>query len=505
MIGPYLEIRGVKKSFPSVQALKGVDFDAYSGEVLALIGANGAGKSTLMNILGGVMKQDAGSIRIGGEQVALSSPLDATAIGISFVHQEMALLPSLTVAENMFITSFPRSKAKLIDIKKAREDGQRILDSLTEGLNPKNLVRDLSTGDQQMVEIARALLSDPRLIIFDEPTSSLSDTEKQRLFAVIKRLKSRGATIIYITHLLDEVFSLADRAVVLRNGEVAGSSRISDLSYDEIVRLMIGSEEIDRYFHRDSTTMDNIAIRVSGIESREILNDISFQLKKGEIVGLWGLLGSGRTELIRALVGLDRIDRGRIEILRDGVLVERTPKQVLNEVGLITENRRDDGLLLPLSLRENMSLANIRSLIQFWPFVDRKKEIETIQRFMERLRIKASDYEQAVGTLSGGNQQKVVVGRWLQREPKIFFMDEPTRGLDVGAKSEIYRIIDQLAREGATILLVSSDIDELTGLSDRYLVLHQGELVAELPHGTSKNELMIHATGAGKARTEAAK
>ena len=502
MSDAYLKIQGVKKAFRSVQALKGVNLEAHAGEVLALIGANGAGKSTLMNILGGVLEPDEGTIYFDGKEVSFSNPLDATAQGVSFVHQEMALLPSLTIAENMYISTFPRGAAGLIDKKKAHAEGQEVLNSLTDGLDPRTEVRALSTGDQQMVEIARALLTNPRLIIFDEPTSSLTDSEKKRLFTVIEKLKSRGATVIYITHLLDEVFTICDRAVVLRDGEVVGGGKLSDLTYDDIVRLMIGSEELERYFHRESHAPGDVVLKVERLRSEGVLKEVNFELRAGEVVGLWGLLGAGRTELVRAIVGLDPIDGGTIQLERSGKLVEMAPKEVLLEVGLITENRREDGLLLPLSLRENMSLANLRALLKFWPFVDFEREKEVVQKYVERLGIKASSVEQSAGTLSGGNQQKVVVGRWLQRQPSIFLMDEPTRGLDVGAKSEIHRIIDELAKEGATVLFITSDIDELVGLSDRYLVIHQGELVASLPQSASKNELMLQATGAGKA-TEA--
>jgi ABC-type sugar transport system ATPase subunit len=499
MNAPYLRIENVKKSFRSVQALKGVNLQAYSGEVLALIGANGAGKSTLMNILAGVLTPDEGSLYLDGKPVSFTNPLEATAQGISFVHQEMALLPSLTIAENMYITTFPRNHTGLIDKKRAYAEGQKVLDDLTDGLDPRTEVRALSTGDQQMVEIARALLTNPRLIIFDEPTSSLTESEKNRLFQVIKRLKSKGATIIYITHLLDEVFTICDRAIVLRDGKVVGGRELSDLTYDDIVRMMIGNEDLARYFHRDSVAPGEVVLKVDSLKSEGVLKDVSFELRAGEVVGLWGLLGAGRTELVRAMVGLDPVDSGTIYLNESGTLESKSPKQILWKVGLITENRREDGLLLPLSLRENMSLANLRSLLKFWPFVDFRREGETVQKYMYRLDIKASSAEQSVGTLSGGNQQKVVVGRWLQRQPKIFLMDEPTRGLDVGAKSEIHQIIDELAQQGATVLVISSDIDELIGLSDRYLVMHQGELVKSLPYGSTKNELMLHATGARKA------
>ncbi len=496
MSEPFLTIEGVSKSFPGVQALRDVDLEAYPGEALALIGANGAGKSTLMNILGGVVEKDAGRIRLGGEEVHFRTPLDAAKRSISFVHQEMALLPSMTIAENIFVTSFPRNAISLIRKSDMERECDEIVSRLREGLTPDMRVDTLSPGDQQMVEIARALRTSPRLIIFDEPTSSLTEREKERLFDVIGRLKEDGVTIIYITHILDEVFSICERAAVLRNGESVGGGFIKDLTYQEIVRLMIGEQEIEGYFKRETHTAGETALRVSGLAREGVLNDISLDLRSGEVVGLWGLLGSGRTELVRAVVGLDPIDEGIVALRVDDRLQPLKPKEVHKRVGIITENRRFDGLLLPMTVRENMSLANLRSLIGRLGLVRRVQEEKTTQEYVEELSIKVSSIEQRCGTLSGGNQQKVIVSRWLQRRPQVFLMDEPTRGLDVGAKTEIHRIIGDLAASGAAILVITSDIDEIMALSDRYTVMHKGRIVAELPRGAGKAELMGPATGA---------
>ncbi len=495
MAEPYLKMVSVKKGFPGVQALKGVDFEAYAGEALALIGANGAGKSTLMNVLGGILRPDEGEIQIEGRAVTITTPLDASMHGIAFVHQEMAMLPTLSIADTMFVANFP-TRAGVIDYKTTRERCIQALKRLGCNFDPATRIRDLSPGDQQMVEIARALLSDPRIIIFDEPTSSLTSREKVRLFEVIQSLKKQGVTVIYITHLMDEVFNICERAQVLRNGETVGGGLIKDLTYEDIVRLMIGTKEINRYFEHHTSTIGEPVLKVEGLSRKGVLDNISFELRKGEVVGLWGLLGSGRTEIARAVVGLDPIDGGTIQVRANGGLKTINPGEAKNWVGMVTENRREEGLLLPMSVKHNLSLANLRALAdRLYPFINFKLETAQSKKYVERLGIKISSLEQKVANLSGGNQQKVVVGRWLQRNPIIFFMDEPTRGLDVGAKADIRAIIGELAAEGAALMVISSDIDEIMSLGDRYLVMHRGRLVKELGAGASKEELMAAAAG----------
>jgi ABC-type sugar transport system ATPase subunit len=493
---PFLRMVGVKKSFPGVQALKGVDFEAYAGEALALIGANGAGKSTLMNVLGGVILPDEGEILIEDQPVIIRNPKEAADLGIAFVHQEMALLPTMTIAENMFVGNFPLNRG-FIDAKQIKEKSVVTLKRLGHDFPPDVKVRDLSPGDQQIVEIARALLSKPRIIIFDEPTSSLTSREKERLFEVIRSLKREGVVIIYITHLLDEIFNICERAVVLRNGETVGGGMLADLKSEEIVRMMIGAKDVSTYFQHRDTNIGDVILRVEGLTREGILRDISFELCEGEVLGLWGLMGSGRTELARALVGLDPVDRGILKLRKNGELMPIRPREAKRWIGMVTENRREEGLLLPKSVKVNMSLANLESLIsRVWPLVDTKKEDELAKTFVERLTIIVSSLDQPVETLSGGNQQKVVVGRWLQRQPIIYIMDEPTRGLDVGAKAEIRKVILDLADAGAAVILISSDIDQIMSMSDRFLVLHQGQIISELPGGTSKDELITAAAGA---------
>lgn len=492
---PLLRMVGIKKSFPGVQALKGVDLELCSGEVLALIGANGAGKSTLMNVLGGVITADEGDIYIQGERVSIRSPLNAAKLGIAFVHQETALMPTMTVAENMRISDFP-TRMGLIDVKSVEEDCVRVLSRFGVEISPRALIRDLSPGERQMVEIGRALLGEARIIIFDEPTSSLTGREKTRLFEVIGSLKRAGVAIIYITHFLDEVFEVCERAIVLRDGETVGGGMLRDLTRGDIVRLMVGDKEITRYKRRKAGGTGEPVMRVHGLSRRDALDNISFTLHKGEILGLWGLLGSGRTELARACVGLDPIDKGIIEIEHNGVLKPIHPREAKSWIGMVTENRREEGLLLPMSVKANISLANLRALIShIWPFIDSRREAHLARDLVRRLDISVSSLDQAVETLSGGNQQKVVIARWLERGPSIYIMDEPTRGLDVRAKAEIRNIVMELADRDAAVLLISSEIEELMGLADRFLVMSRGRIVAEYPADASTEDLMAAAAG----------
>jgi len=499
MTATSLRLIDIRKSFPGVVALNGISLEASSGEVLALIGANGAGKSTLMNVLGGIVRMDAGVIEIDGRAMELRSPLEAKTMGIAFVHQEMALLPTMSIVDNMYISGYPRRPDGLIDYRKAERRCSEVLETLGCRIPPRTRIKSLGAGDRQMVEIARALLSDPKIIIFDEPTSSLSSAEKTRLFAVIRSLKERGATVIYITHFLDEIFALCDRALVLRNGEVAGGGRVAELDYESIVQLMLGRSDLDA--SRREREMDSapgeVVLKVTELEQKGSFEGVNLELRSGEVVGLWGLLGSGRSEIARALAGLDHVDGGRVEVRSRGALRRIKSGEAKTWIGMITENRREDGLLSQSSIRKNISLASLPSLLsKFWPFIDEKREKAEAGRLIERLGIKSAGMEFPVATLSGGNQQKVILSRWLQKNPPVLIMDEPTRGLDVGAKLEIQARISSLAREGSAILVISSEIEEIMSISDRYLVIYKGRIVAELGADASKESLLSAAVGA---------
>jgi ABC-type sugar transport system ATPase subunit len=495
MPAPFLQMRNIRKRFGTVEALKGVTLEAHAGEALALIGANGAGKSTLMNVLGGVFLPDEGEILLDDRPIRLSSPLAAEAHGIAFVHQEMAMLPTMSVADNLFISHFP-TQAGRIKRRDVLEACRAALLRLGCTFDPRTRVGDLSPGDQQMVEIARATMTNPRIIIFDEPTSSLTSREKQRLFDLIATLKREGTVVLYISHFLDEAFALCERAVVLRNGETVGGSLMQDLTYARVVELMIGAQAAEARSSQHTHSARAVALRVTGLRREGVLRDINFTLHQGEVVGLWGLLGSGRSELLRALVGLDVIDGGALELALNGEMKTLRPVAASRWMGIVTENRREDGLLLPMPVKSNMSIANLPQLVgRIYPFVDSQRETSVSQTYVDRLKIKIASLGQPVRTLSGGNQQKVIVGRWLQKAPLVYLMDEPTRGLDVGAKAEIRTIIAELAEAGSALLVVSSDIDEMMSIADRYLVLNRGRLVAEFPRTASKNDLMAAAAG----------
>jgi ABC-type sugar transport system ATPase subunit len=487
----------IGKAFPGVQALKDVSFEAFCGEAIALLGANGAGKSTLMNVLGGIIQPDEGRIELFGKQAAIKNPKEATEAGIAFVHQEMALLPTMNVMDNMFISSYPRKLGR-VDRGAVRIKCEEVLDRLGCRISPENFVRDLGTGDRQMVEIGRALLGKHRIFIFDEPTSSLSSKEKQHLVRVIRQLKDDGMVVIYITHFLNEVYEICDRVSVLRGGRVVGGGRTEETPLRGLIRLMVGEVNIEGRGQRRTGLEKAPILRVEGLERKGVLNNISFTLHKGEILGFWGLLGSGRTETARAIVGLDPIDSARMEFGLDGpprpIEIERLRKNI----GMVTEERRVDGLFLAMSVERNMSMANLANIRKgLLGRVDRRRERGLCEAQVDRLNIKISDPGQTVATLSGGNQQKVILGRWLEVNPAVLILDEPTRGLDVSAKAEIARIIVRLAEAGTSIIFISSEIEEMMSLCDRFLVFNKGSIIGNLPFGVSQDRLVGLAAGAG--------
>ncbi len=492
--GPILQLDAITKKFGATTALDAASFESRAGEVHALMGANGAGKSTLMNVLGGVVPKDAGEIIISGLPVQIRSPHESKALGIAFVHQELNMLPTMTVAENVFIDALPQSGG-LVDRRLMRKRTAGLLERLGSHLLPERPVEELSTGDRQMVEIARALSRDPRIIIFDEPTSSLTDRERQRLFAIIRQLRQSGVAVIYITHFLDEIFHICDRVTVMRNGQTVGSSAIAAITPNEVVRLMLGEVERQERLREPHAAAGKPLLSVRGLNRRGVLHDISFELHPGEIVGLWGLLGSGRTELVHALIGLDPVDSGELRIAADIDDRSITPTALHRQVGLVTEDRRGEGLLMPLSVVGNLSLASLGQLLSPLRLIDRRREQDFAEDIVARLKIKLNDVRQAVKTLSGGNQQKVVLGRWLATRPRLFILDEPTRGLDVAAKAEVLRLTAELATAGASILLISSELEDMMRVCDRYLVISRGRITAELPGGADKHRLMEVVSG----------
>jgi ribose transport system ATP-binding protein len=500
---PLIEAHGITKSFPGVRALENVELRLDRGEVLCVVGENGAGKSTLMKILGGVYATDAGEIQIDGRPVEIGSVERAQKLGITLIHQELNLAGSLDVAGNLFLGREPRlgGPLKLID-RRIYRDAQAIIERLGLDCSPHTLVSQLSIGQQQLVEIGRSLSLASRVLIMDEPTSSLTQRETERLFEVIRDLKRDGVSILYISHRLAEVREVADRVTVLRDGRNAGELAREEISHDAIVRLMVG-RELKQFFHRPaaatpapSTAPQPPALEVQGFKLTQAQRQpTDFEIRRGEIVGMAGLMGAGRTELAEALFGVRPMAAGQVAI--DGRPVRiRSPRDAIAAgIFLIPEDRRHQGLILEQNIRQNISLASLDRL-NVLGLVARRRERELAERMRERLNIRTSDVEKLAGLLSGGNQQKIVIAKWLARSPRLLMLDEPTRGIDVGAKAEIYALMRELAAAGVGVLMISSDLEEILGVSDRALVMHQGELAGGLPRERmTEQAIMQLATG----------
>jgi ABC-type sugar transport system ATPase subunit len=487
-----LRMENVSKSFPGVQALDQVSLHVGAGEILGLIGENGAGKSTLMKILSGVYQMDSGQIYLQNQPTPILNPHHAQKLGISIIYQEFNLMPNLTVMENIFIGREPGRL--FVNRRQLQERSQQLLNRLGVNLQPTALVRDLAVADQQMVEIAKALSLEVRVIIMDEPTSALSETEVRILFGVVQELKRDGIGVIFISHRLDEVRTLCDRITVLRDGHNVGDLDARTVTEEQIIRLMVG-RPLNQFFHTEShkiqadraAVKDTAALEVHGLTrtgskldpNATVLNNISFQLKRGEILGLAGLVGAGRTEVVRAIFGADARDAGEIYVEGKRVDIRSPLDAIRHGIGFVPEDRKEQGLILSLAVRENVALANLDQLSQFG-FVKLAQEQEQVQAYVKRLQIRTPGLEQRVINLSGGNQQKVVISKWLMLQPRILIMDEPTRGIDVGAKAEIYALMNQLAQSGVGIIMISSELPELLAMSDRVVCLAAGQVTGIL-------------------------
>ncbi len=488
-----LEIRDLSKTFAGVPALTDVNLDVQPGEVHALVGENGAGKSTLIKLIGGVYQRDSGTIRFDGEIVSFGAPQESKAAGIHTLYQEFNLLPEATVAENVFLGSEPKMPhLPFIDWRKMRQQTKEILDMLDLQISPDKRVRDLSVSEQQMVELAKTLYAQPRLLLMDEPTETLSEREAQTLFRLIKTVKERNIGVIYISHRIDEVLRIADRVTVLRDGRCITTADTSAISADDLISNMLG-KAINRHFVRPSVQRGPEVLRVEKLTRLPTFEDISFGLYAGEIVGLAGLLGSGRTALVRSMFGLERPDQGQI-ILDGKPVTIRSPQDAVSmSIGLLPENRQEQALMLDLSARENITLTRLG---QGSEFINRPREHQLVKQFIEQLRIKMPSTETKPRFLSGGTQQKIVLSRWLAVQPRILIFDEPTRGIDIGAKIEIYRFMGELASQGTAILMVSSEMAEIVGLCDRVLVMRSGHLVASLERAQiTEQSLLDYAMG----------
>ena len=488
-----LKMNDIWKSFFGVRVLHGIHLELGKGEILGLVGENGAGKSTMMNILGGVLKKDKGTMELEGKPYDPVSPKSATGAGIVFIHQELNLFSNMTVAENMFIDGFPTVFGGAIDKRAVRLSCIQYIEKYELPVRPETKIETLPMGTRQMVEIAKALIKSARIIIFDEPTTSLSHREKEKLFDTILNLKANGISVIYISHILEDVFRLCDRISVLRDGRIAGTKWKADFSEKEIIKMMVGRELNQAYPTFEERSIGETMLKAVDVTRGTVVKGVSVELKSGEIVGLYGLMGAGRTEFVRAIFGVDTMDSGEVHVR--GKKVEKLTPLSCIKLGMafITEDRREEGLLMPKSVRDNLIIIKLRDILGRFTVVDRKREISLSNSAIEDLKVKVSEPGiQAVNSLSGGNQQKVVFGKWVLKEPQIFIMDEPTRGVDVGAKFEIYTIITGMAKKGSAILMVSSEMEELMGVCDRILVMKNGKISGEVPRPDFHQETIVN-------------
>ncbi|MGC1380942.1 MAG: sugar ABC transporter ATP-binding protein [Candidatus Baltobacteraceae bacterium] len=490
-------MRGIGKSFPGVRALSDVSLTLEAGEVLVLVGENGAGKSTLMKILSGALRADQGAILVDGAPANIPTPQAAQRLGIGMIYQEFTLVPALTAPQNIALGAEP-VRAGLIDAGAVRRSARGVLDSLGIELPLDVPVSRLSVGQQQMVEIAKVLARDARIIVMDEPTAALSDREIERLFEIIRRLRAQGAGIIYISHRMDELPRIADRVTVLRDGSVVETRAASAFSPDEIVRAMVG-RPLDARF----PTLPELSggapavLEVLGLVREPAIRDVSFSVRAGEIVGFAGLIGAGRTEIVRAIAGADRPDRGDISVAGTPLRPGRIGEAIADGVAFITEDRKAQGLVLGMNVRENVTLAHLAEFVDRDLLIDLARERGATTRMIDELRIRTPSTEQLARNLSGGTQQKVVLAKWLLGNARVFLFDEPTRGIDIGAKAEIYKIMTELAGRGAAILMISSDLPEVLGMSHRVLVVRGGRIAAEFSRADATPDRVIAvATGA---------
>jgi len=486
-----LEMIGINKTYPGVNALVEASLTVNDGEIHALLGENGAGKSTLMKILAGAVEMDRGEIRLYGKATEVHSPLDAIRDGIAMIYQEFNLVPTLSAAENVFLGREPRAAVPgFVDFHEMETRSQGLMDQLGVKVPVKAPCESLSVAQQQMVEIAKAVSQDAKIIIMDEPSATLSDHELSGLFDMMRTLKAQGVSIVYISHRLEEVFTICDRATVLRDGKVIETRPVSEWTRADIIQAMVGRELVEQFPHEEREFHEP-ALQVEGLSRAGMLHDITLEVRKGEIVGLAGLVGAGRTELARAIFGADPVDKGFIRI--EGKVVHpRSPAEAIRYgIGMLTEDRKSLGLVLGMAVRENQTMANLGAVCRAG-FIDGPKERAAATGLCEQLRVATPSIEQTVANLSGGNQQKVVLAKWLFTQSKVLIFDEPTRGIDVGAKFEIYQLMNRLAAQGVAILMISSELPEVIGMSDRILVMHEGRIAGEVSRTHATQEAIMH-------------
>jgi inositol transport system ATP-binding protein len=479
-IEPLLKMNSIVKSFDGIRVLNNVSLNVKRGTAHALMGENGAGKSTLMNILCGIHQKDSGEIHINGKLVNVVSPKQAQTLGISMIHQELSTLPDLSVAANVFIGREPVNRFfSVIDKKQLREKAKAIFDKIGISINPDKNVRELSVAEEQLVEIAKAISYNSDIIVMDEPTSAITELEVEKLFAVIETLKKEGKAIIYISHKIDEIFRIADEITVMRDGELVGTGPSATFNPNLLISMMVG-RELNQKFAKKDTAIGDVVFEVKSLSRKGKFQDISFNVKKGEILGIAGLMGSGRTEIVETIFGVERADHGEVFIDGEKVVIHSPKEAIKHGIAFVSEDRKHIGLNLVASVKENITMANLKEYCVGGQVIRKRKECKVSAEYVKMLRIKtAPSLDQKVNYLSGGNQQKVVLARWMSCKPRVLIMDEPTRGIDVGAKAEIYKLMCEFVAAGNAVIMISSELPEIMGMSDRTLVLHQGKVTGE--------------------------
>ncbi|MGI5328022.1 sugar ABC transporter ATP-binding protein [Actinomadura nitritigenes] len=502
---PTLALVNVSKSFGAVRALQGVTLELHAGEVHALAGENGAGKSTVVKTFAGVHRPDAGEVRVDGEPAAFNGPADAQAAGVAVIYQEPTLFPDLSVAENIFMGRQPRAGLGRIDRRTMHAESAKLFRRLGVALDPQQPARGLSIADQQVVEIAKAISRDARVLIMDEPTAALTGQEVERLFNVTRTLREQGCAILFISHRLEEIFEICQRVTTLRDGTYIGTDLVADITADDLVRRMVG-RDLDALYPKQDVAPGEVALKVSRLTREGAFTDVSFEVRRGEIVALAGLVGAGRSEVARAIFGVDRWDAGGVEVAGEKLPPGSPTAAMSAGLALVPEDRRQQGLVMDMSIERNMGLTQLRSLRKETgrgPLISHKVERSRAADWALRLQLKYARLSDTVGVLSGGNQQKVVLAKWLATEPTVLIVDEPTRGIDVGTKAEVHRLLSELAAQDLAVLMISSDLPEVIGMADRVLVMHEGRLTAEIARADATEETVMAAAtgraGTGKA------
>ena len=498
---PLLTVEGVSKSFPGVRALHGVGLTLRGGEVMALLGENGAGKSTLVKILTGIYTPDEGSVHVAGRPVTFSSPREAWAAGITAIHQETVMFDDLSVAENIFMGHMPTTARGRVDWATMQSRTAELLARLEADFTPDTLLKRLGVAQKHLVEIARALSHDARIIIMDEPTSALSEREIGDLYRIVEQLKAQGRAILFISHKFQEIFRIADRWTCLRDGEQVGEGAIKDVTQADLVRLMVG-RPIDQAFPKRNVPIGDVVLEVDDLSNATEFDGVSFKLRKGEVLGIYGLVGAGRSESMMGLFGLTPITRGRVRIDGAEIAIGSSTAAIAAGIAYVPEDRQSQGAVLPFGIRENMTLANLSAHVSRGA-INLDRELTTTRALGRRLAVKAANWEQRLGELSGGNQQKVVIAKWLATKPRIIILDEPTKGIDIGSKAAVHDFMGELAGEGLAIILVSSELPEIMGMSDRILVMHEGRVVREFTRAEASAEAIVSAaSGSGHGESK---